>query len=203
MRIVAVTAAEKPELWRHLQDYMRELLPYGGQLAPADGDLPYGHFDAYWREPETCWPFWGMRDHRRAGFALVRKGSGRMEMAEFYCFPQFRRTGVGLAFARELLGRFPGPWEITQFAEHAGAVEILAPRARRYAVRREALCRRAIRPATPAPKVRRATLMQMKRAAPAALLCIWIDVPVSRRRSHAATSRPFSAWRPRCPSCWS
>ncbi len=122
MRIVAVTAAEKPELWRHLQDYMRELLPYGGQLAPADGDLPYGHFDAYWREPETRWPFWGMRDHRRAGFAFVRKESGRMEMAEFYCFPQFRRTGVGLAFARKLLSRFPGPWEITQFAEHAGAV---------------------------------------------------------------------------------
>ena len=121
MKIALIAEAEKPQLWRYLQDYIRELSPFEGRPAPL-GDVPYPYFDDYWREPQARWPFWGLRDDVPAAFALVRKEADRFTMAEFYCLPPFRRAGFGLAFARALLARHPGRWEITEFAEHAAAV---------------------------------------------------------------------------------
>jgi predicted acetyltransferase len=43
-------------------------------------------------------------------------------MAEFYSFSEFRRSGVALEFARQVLRRFPGPWEISQYCANLGAV---------------------------------------------------------------------------------
>ena len=120
--VVPVREAEKAELWARLQDYIRELMPYDGGLTPGDGVFRYPHFDAYWREPEHRWPFWGVVDGKHSAFALVRRGPERYEMAEFYSFPEFRRTGVALPFAKAVIARYPGPWELTQFAENTGAV---------------------------------------------------------------------------------
>jgi predicted acetyltransferase len=62
-----------------------------------------------------------MVDGKRAAFALVHREQ-RTEMAEFYSFPEFRRTGVALDFARQIIKRFPGPWEISQYRAHVAAV---------------------------------------------------------------------------------
>jgi predicted acetyltransferase len=43
-------------------------------------------------------------------------------MAEFYSFPEVRRTGTALPFARAVMARFPGEWELTEFAAHTAAV---------------------------------------------------------------------------------
>ncbi|MBV9332263.1 MAG: hypothetical protein JOZ55_11985 [Alphaproteobacteria bacterium] len=43
-------------------------------------------------------------------------------MAEFYVMPGFRRRNVGLSFARQLLVRFPGPWEISEYQANTGAI---------------------------------------------------------------------------------
>jgi predicted acetyltransferase len=121
MEVVPVAESEKAELWAHLQDYVRELIPYEGGEIPETGDIPYEYFDLYWRE-KGRWPFWGMSDGKRVAFALVRDTGERIEMAEFYSFPAFRRTGAALAFARAVMQRFPGPWELSQFAAHTASV---------------------------------------------------------------------------------
>ena len=44
-----------------------------------------------------------------------------MRMGEFYVLSEYRRTGVGMAFAQALLAKFPGPWRIRQIVANAGA----------------------------------------------------------------------------------
>ncbi len=117
--IVPVLEAEKPELWARFQDYAQELTPYGTHER-VDGEFPYPYFDLYWREPNR-FPFWALVDGRRAAFALVHR-TDRTEMAEFYSFPEFRRSGIAMEFARQILARFPGPWELTQFGTNVGAI---------------------------------------------------------------------------------
>ena len=120
VQVVPVLESEKAALWPRLQDYLGELMPYQG--GPANGPFEYSWFDAYWREPAHRWPFWGVVDGERVAFALVHRQPERFEMAEFYSFPEFRRTGVALPFAKAVIARYPGPWELTQFAENTGAV---------------------------------------------------------------------------------
>ena len=117
--IVPIPAADKALLWSRFQDYADEMTRYGTH-ARVDGEYPYPDFDLYWREPDRH-PFWAKVDGAHAAFALVHTGA-RIEMAEFYSFPEFRRTGVALPFARGLLQRYPGPWELTQYAANIGAV---------------------------------------------------------------------------------
>ena len=121
VEVVPVSESAKMELWARLQDYIRELMPYEGGEIPESGDFDYPHFDLYWRESGR-WPFWGVVDGKRVAFALVRDTGARIEMAEFYSFPEHRRSGTALAFARAVMGRFPGPWELSQFAQNAAAV---------------------------------------------------------------------------------
>jgi predicted acetyltransferase len=122
VEVVPVAESEKAELWAYLQDYIRELMPYEGGDIPADGgDIDYPYFDLYWREAGR-WPFWGVVDGNRVAFALARDTGARIEMAEFYSFPEYRRSGTALAFARAVMRRFPGPWELSQFAAHAAAI---------------------------------------------------------------------------------
>lgn len=131
IEVVPITEAEKPQLWPRLQDYIRELMPYDGGPMPADGVFRYPYFGVYWQEPEHRWPFWGVADGKRVAFALVHRQPERFEMAEFYSFPEFRRTGAALPFAQAVIARFAGPWEMTQYTENTGAVafwrRVLAP----------------------------------------------------------------------------
>ena len=43
-------------------------------------------------------------------------------MAEFFIVNRWRRRGVGLSFARQLLARFPGPWKLHELANNTGAI---------------------------------------------------------------------------------
>ena len=115
----AVPLSEKPQLWARMQHYMAELMPYGN-FGPVNGIFEYDGFDLYWQEPNR-FAFWATVSGERAAFALIHC-EARNEMAEFYSFPEFRRTGVGLDFARQILKRFAGPWEISQYRAHTGAV---------------------------------------------------------------------------------
>jgi predicted acetyltransferase len=121
VRAVAVPESDKAALFSELQHYLRELMQYG-TFTPVDGTFPYRWLDAYWGSPDR-WPFWAEADDCNAGFALVRRrDDGCMEMAEFYVRPAHRRSGVGLAFARNLLCMFPGTWIISEYRANAAAV---------------------------------------------------------------------------------
>jgi predicted acetyltransferase len=120
--IAAVPLAEKSDLWAMFQLYAAELTPMATGK-PLTGDVSYPMFDLYWKGDQR-WPFWAMRDGKRIGFALIRFAPEHdaMQVAEFYILPEHRRGGTGLAFARELMRRHPGPWRMRQMAVNTGAV---------------------------------------------------------------------------------
>ena len=113
MKIIAITQAEKQELVREMQDYIREMSEFDPTIEAVNGVYEYPYLDAYWSD-DTRWPFWVVEQGERAGFALIRRTEeGPMEMAEFYVRPAHRRSGIGMSFARDLIAR-------TSALEHLG-----------------------------------------------------------------------------------
>jgi predicted acetyltransferase len=121
--IEQVTQREKDVLWRYLQFYIYDMSRFTG-AQPVDGVFPYGRFDAYWGEGERRSAWWAKVGGEIAGFALVRldAGEGCREIAEFFIVNRWRRRGIGLSFARQLLTRFPGPWRLHELANNQGAI---------------------------------------------------------------------------------
>jgi predicted acetyltransferase len=121
--IEQIAARERDVLWRYLQLYIYDMSRFTG-AQPDDGVFPYSHFESYWREGERRSAWWARVGGEIAGFALVRldAGDGCREVAEFFILNRWRRRGVGLAFARQLLGRFPGPWKLHELANNTGAI---------------------------------------------------------------------------------
>jgi predicted acetyltransferase len=118
----ALAASEKPVLWNLLQNYIREMAAYDPAINPQDPSFEYPFIDNYWTDADR-WPFSMKVDGNVAGFGLVRKlEDGTTEMAEFYVCPEYRRTGAGLVFARDLLARFAGPWELSEYQANVGAI---------------------------------------------------------------------------------
>jgi len=122
MTIEAIPESDKTILWHDLQEYIGELSVFDPSVRVVDGVYGYSYFDDYWRDNDR-YPFWLRVGGQIAGFALLRRTQeGPMEMAEFYVRPAFRRTGVGLECARELIARFSGHWIISQYSASKGAV---------------------------------------------------------------------------------
>lgn len=118
--VVPVPEADKPLLWDALQKYIAEMTQWGTHRPGDDGLFAYPWFDLYWQEPNR-FAFWAYVEGARAGFALVHR-EARAEMAEFYTFEEFRRGGIGLDFARQILKRFAGPWTLSEYRASTGAV---------------------------------------------------------------------------------
>ena len=116
-----VPLTDKPRLAAMVRDYVAEMAAFAPDVDPH---APYHYFDLYWSEPDKRFSFWLTVDGTEAGFALIRREpeNGRVQMAEFFVAPPFRRQGIGQAAARRLIGRFPGPWEITQREMNSGAI---------------------------------------------------------------------------------
>jgi predicted acetyltransferase len=123
VRIEQVTPRERDVLWRYLQFYIYDMSRFTG-AQPVDGIFPYSRFDAYWGEGERRSAWWAKVGGERAGFALVRFDSAeaRHEVAEFFIVNRWRRRGVGLSFARQLMSQFPGPWKLHQLANNTAAI---------------------------------------------------------------------------------
>jgi predicted acetyltransferase len=123
VRIEQVTPRERDVLWRYLQFYIYDMSRFTG-AQPAGGVFPYSPFDAYLAERERRSAWWAKVGGEIAGFALVRLAAdeGRHEVAEFFIVNRWRRRGIGLAFARQLLTRFPGPWMLQELANNRGAI---------------------------------------------------------------------------------
>lgn len=119
VEIVPIPVEDKTLLWNRMQHYMAELTPFGN-FAPVDGIFQYKWFNLYWTDSNR-FPFWATINNERVAFALVCR-EDRTEMAEFYSFPEFRRSGAALDFARRILKRFPGPWELSEYRQNVAAV---------------------------------------------------------------------------------
>jgi predicted acetyltransferase len=123
IRIEQVMPPEKDVLWRYLQFYIYDMSRFTG-AQPDGGVFPYVPFESYWGEGERRSAWWAKVSGELAGFALVRidASDGRREIAEFFILNRWRRRGVGLTFARQLLNRFPGPWKLHQLGNNTAAI---------------------------------------------------------------------------------
>jgi predicted acetyltransferase len=121
LEIVAAPESDKPALWNMLQTYIAGMAAYV-DVKPVNGIYPYEHFDKYWTDDN--FPFWAIHSGERVGFALVWQDRDHdiFRMSEFYVRPESRRLNLGMAFARDVIDRFPGRWKIRQIARNAPAV---------------------------------------------------------------------------------
>jgi predicted acetyltransferase len=103
-----------------LQPYLAELTVYEPRPKNDRGQYDYKYFDHYWRDAGRH-PFLLCCDKDVAGFALMREVEGGYSMAEFYVRPEFRRHGIGLACAIDVIGRFKGNWDIEFYTLNAPA----------------------------------------------------------------------------------
>lgn len=116
---VLVPIEERSALAAMMQDYIGEMAQFVPSVRAGQA---YEHFDLYWSEPNSRWSFWLNIDDAKAGFALVRLDKESMQMAEFFIARECRREGIGLAAARRMIARYPGPWCITQRESNAVAI---------------------------------------------------------------------------------
>jgi predicted acetyltransferase len=123
VRIETVIPRERDVLWRYLQFYIYDMSRFTG-AQPVDGAFPYSHFNTYFEDQQRRSAWWARVGSEIAGFALVRfdASEDRREIAEFFIVNRWRRRGIGLSFARQLLERFPGAWKLHELANNDAAI---------------------------------------------------------------------------------
>ena len=97
-----------------LQPYLSELAQFE-DIRPdqpnASGEYEYQYLESYWTEKDR-YPYLFYLKEKLAGLAFVRKEENYYSMAEFYILPEFRRLGLGMAFAIEIFKKHTGVWKI-------------------------------------------------------------------------------------------
>jgi predicted acetyltransferase len=116
---ILVPSQERADAAAMLQDYIAEMAQFVPDVRAGQA---YPHFDLYWSEPDSRWPFWLKFDDANAGFALLRRNDASMQVAEFFVARPYRCRSVGLGAARRLIARFPGAWRITQRESNRSAI---------------------------------------------------------------------------------
>jgi predicted acetyltransferase len=119
IEVLEAGLGEKPVLQQMMQLYLHDF----SEFMPLDvnvlGTFEYPWLDNYWTDADRR-PFVFRVDGRWAGFALVRVGTPH-DMAEFFVMRGYRSRGVGVAAARAVIARFPGPWQTRQVAANVAA----------------------------------------------------------------------------------
>jgi len=108
----AATSDDRELLGRLVDFYFHDFSEFDGRDVEADGSYHYPWLDAYWTDADRRAYLFDVEGHP-AGFALVRL-TDPIELAEFFVLRKYRRAGVGLAAAREVIARHPGQWLIGQ-----------------------------------------------------------------------------------------
>jgi predicted acetyltransferase len=85
----------------------------------------YPYLDNYWKETNHRFPYLIMQDKRIIGFVLVRFMASEKRqyysVAEFFVMKKYRRTGIGTAVAKAILGLHKGQWAIFQSVNNVPA----------------------------------------------------------------------------------
>jgi predicted acetyltransferase len=120
VRVELALPEESAVLTRMMQLYIHDFSEFWagtprGELKD-DGTFVGYPLDDYWKEPARV-PLLIRQEGHIVGFALLNSvtHSGRpadRNMAEFFIVRKHRRSGVGLAVAREIFSRYPGLWEV-------------------------------------------------------------------------------------------
>jgi predicted acetyltransferase len=127
VRVMPASEGQERVLRRLMRLYVYDFSELMGLDVEEDGSFKIPELTSYWRDPWRH-PFLLRVDGKLAGFALVHQRSrltgaeGTHDMAEFFVLRRYRRQGVGEKAARELFGRFRGPWEVRERAANVPAI---------------------------------------------------------------------------------
>jgi predicted acetyltransferase len=123
--IRAITAEDAPLVERLWQLYVHDLSESRGSLPNSEGLFKLGHLQ-WFRDMPVEWPgFLITYGGAPAGFAFVgiNWAGGKRTIGEFFVVRGARRRGIGEQVARQLIGRYPGAWEIAFQDNNPGAPE--------------------------------------------------------------------------------
>jgi len=126
-----------------LQLYMYEFSASQGTDLNSDGRYEWDGLDDYWNDRRLS-PFLVLVDGSIAGFALIQGCSAITcqtdvwDMEDFFILAKYRRRGVGIRVANDLMRQFRGQWEIRVLPGNGPALNFW-----RAAIAR--LCRKEIR----------------------------------------------------------
>lgn len=133
VRVSPASEAERPLIEGLLQFYsydFSEMEPPGSNEMDFNDQGrfdEYSYLDDYWRDDDR-WPLLIRVGERLAGFAMINTHShqgGRVErnMAEFFVARKYRRGGVASEAVHQILGRYPGQWEVAVVERNTVAQE--------------------------------------------------------------------------------
>jgi predicted acetyltransferase len=116
------TADDRPTVDRLWLMFQHDLSGVWGQLPDANGAFRSERVDSAFSA--AGWqPYLFERGERPVGFAFVRGLDGPVRVLNsFFVVRGARRSGTGLAAAREVVLRHPGPWEVAFQYDNAPAV---------------------------------------------------------------------------------
>jgi predicted acetyltransferase len=107
-----VSGEDRLVLDRLWQLYVHDLSEFRGSMPDDQGRYSLGRLPMYLDDPDRA-AYLIYRGSTLAGFALIRGLSREPRViGEFFVVRAARRDGVGHHAALELLGRYPGRWEI-------------------------------------------------------------------------------------------
>ena len=125
MELIPVRPQDRELLWNINQKYLYEMTNYYDDEMDARGNLHYGYFDAYFKDPQRL-AFFLYEGNDLVGFAMIHPYSNMQAqpdhvLAEFTVFPMYRRKHLAKAAAGMIFSRFPGCWEIKYNEKNAPA----------------------------------------------------------------------------------
>ena len=161
LQLIPATADDRALLFNVNQKYLYEMTAFYDDPMDGAGNYHYGHFDEYFTDPRRL-ALLIYADGRLAGFAMLCPYSNLVTapdqslapdqglapdqslapdhvMAEFTIFPRFRRRGLALEAARQILKAYPGRWEIKYNEKNAPAKALWNQVAAPYAPARYSL----------------------------------------------------------------
>ncbi|WP_129839488.1 GNAT family N-acetyltransferase [Streptomyces sp. RFCAC02] len=125
MRRIEVRVAgstDRPVVERLWLLFRHDMSEFTGELPGVGGEFRRERLDAVLRGEPGWVAFLVLSGGLPVGFAFVRGADGPVRvMNSFFVVRGARRDGVGLRAVREVVGRFPGAWEVAFQKENAGA----------------------------------------------------------------------------------
>jgi predicted acetyltransferase len=97
LKLVPVRAEERELLWNINQKYLYEMTNFYPDEMDGEGNLHYGYFDEYFRDPKRK-AFFIFNDEKMVGFVMIHPYSMMnlnidYSIAEFTIFPSYRKNG--------------------------------------------------------------------------------------------------------------
>jgi predicted acetyltransferase len=117
IELVLATSEQESTIANLLELCAHDYSEFRNHELGTEGRVTFKHLQQYWSTPDRH-PFLIKVDTRIAGFVLVKKGSDVVaddtvwDLDEFFVAHDYRRQGVGMKVAHEMLQRFPGQWEV-------------------------------------------------------------------------------------------